>query len=235
MGERLGRVDLLTQYGIAPIPADEGVRMLRELLKRELPETSVVVTGRFGNPPTLLPETGPLPFLRFLEKVRTYVRGVELITEAELSAESEPYLNDHIFDGERLLPGVMGLEAMSQIAMALLETGLPLNFDDVLFQWPVIVPEGQSVKVRLCGSGYRTRFLPYCPQKFGNCIPGRSSSCNLQDRTARRKKYCCLPDRLHRSRASRSEPRSVRPDPVPFRQIPQAARLSSPARQGMPC
>jgi len=68
---------------------------------------------------------GGRPFLRFLEKVRTYVRGVELLVDAEVSVETDPYLNDHIFSGERILPAVIGLEAMAETAMALLETESP--------------------------------------------------------------------------------------------------------------
>src|SRR5260221_362214 len=120
MGERLGRLDLLMQQGITPIPIEEGLRILRELLKRDLPMTSLVVAGRFGDPPTLSFDRQELPFLRFLEKIRAHTPGVELIADAELSVESDPYLNDHIFDGERLLPGVMGLDAMAQVAGPLL-------------------------------------------------------------------------------------------------------------------
>jgi len=53
------------------------------------------------------------------------VRGVELLVDAEVSVETDPYLNDHIFSGERILPAVIGLEAMAETAMALLETESP--------------------------------------------------------------------------------------------------------------
>jgi enediyne polyketide synthase len=53
MGQRLGRMDLLKRQGITPITPDEGVRWLQRLLSNDISATSVVVTGRFGNPPTL--------------------------------------------------------------------------------------------------------------------------------------------------------------------------------------
>jgi enediyne polyketide synthase len=90
-------------------------------------------------------------FLRFLEKIRTHIRGVELIADAELSVESDPYLNDHIFDGERILPGVMGLEAMAQVASALLETESTPEFSEVHFDRPVVVLEGQPATIRVAG------------------------------------------------------------------------------------
>src|SRR5260370_34474472 len=110
--------------------------------------TSLVVAGRFGDPPTLSRDCGDLPFLRFLEKIRTHVPGVELIAEAELSLESDPYLNDHIFDGERLLPGVMGLEAMAQAAGPLLESDTPLTFEDVVFRQPIVISQSHSTRIR---------------------------------------------------------------------------------------
>ena len=38
---------------LTPITVDEGVRIFCELLRRPAPATSLVITGRFGEPPTL--------------------------------------------------------------------------------------------------------------------------------------------------------------------------------------
>ncbi len=119
MGERLGRIEALRHEGITPITPDAGIAMFRRLIGQRLPSVSVVVCGRFGNPPTLQ-VTGPeLPLLRFLEKPRVHIPGVELVVDADLSPDTDPYLDDHLFRGERLLSAVIGLEAMSQVAMAL--------------------------------------------------------------------------------------------------------------------
>lgn len=50
--------------------------------------------------------------LRFIEKPRVHVPGVELIADAELSADNDPYLADHVYQDVPLLPAVVGLEAM---------------------------------------------------------------------------------------------------------------------------
>jgi enediyne polyketide synthase len=103
--------------------------------------------------PTLRIEQPELPFWRFLEEVRVYYPGVELVVDATLSTRSDPYLDDHVFRGERLLPAVIGLEAMAQAAMALLATTeLPI-FEDVQFERPVVVPEGKSLLIRLAALG----------------------------------------------------------------------------------
>jgi enediyne polyketide synthase len=161
MGERLGTLESLRAQGISAIPAETGLAMLRELIRR--PRTldgmngvadpvAVVVTGRFGEPPTLEVERPELPLLRYLEKVRVHVPGVELVVDSEVSADTDPHLADHVFHGEPLFAAVLGMEAMAQAAMALLgKTGtdeIPV-FEDVVFQRPVAVPPGRSTTLRV--------------------------------------------------------------------------------------
>ncbi len=149
MGERLGALDALRQQGITPITLDEGVRTLHALLGCELPVLSTVVTGRFGQPPTLRLADAELPLLRFLERPRVHVPGVELVVEADLSADTDPYLMDHIYQGVPLLPAVMGMEAMAQVAMALTGCEQPPTFENVRFDRPVVVPENERTTIRV--------------------------------------------------------------------------------------
>jgi enediyne polyketide synthase len=149
MGQRLGRVDALAQQGITPITTDEGLRVFRQLLGRRSLPASVVVTGRFGEPPTLKVERPALPLLRFLEECRVYYPGVELVVEARLSEETDPYLRDHVFRGEQLFPAVMGMEAMAQVAAALAGRSTPPSFEEVRFERPVAVPRGASTLIRV--------------------------------------------------------------------------------------
>ena len=148
MGERLGTLEALKQQGITPIPPDEGVRMLRCLIGRSLPKVPVVVTGRFGEPPTLKLQESELPLLRFLERPCVHIPGVELVAEADLSTDTDPYLKDHVYQGEQLFPAVMGLEAMAQATLALTGCSSPPEFEDVQFLRPIVVPDGQRVTVR---------------------------------------------------------------------------------------
>jgi len=132
--------------------------MLRELICRprsadgSADPVSVVVTGRFGEPPTLEVERPELPLLRYLEKVRVHVPGVELVVDSEISADTDPHLADHVFHGEPLFAAVLGMEAMAQAALAVLgKTGseeIPV-FEDVVFQRPVAVPPGRSTTIRV--------------------------------------------------------------------------------------
>jgi enediyne polyketide synthase len=157
MGERLGTLEALIRQGIAPIPPERGVSLLRELLARPAPAStggeasavSIVVAGRFGEPPTLEVERPDLPLLRYLERPRVYFPGVELVVDSEVSADTDPHLADHVFHGEPLFAAVLGMEAMAQAAMALTgETAAPV-FEDAVFLRPVAVPPGRTTTIRV--------------------------------------------------------------------------------------
>ncbi len=149
MGERLGRVQELANEGVTAITPENGLAVIDSLLRRRLSSPGVVVTGRFGRPATLELDGAPLPLLRFLEKTQIYYPGVELVTDAELTPDSDPYLSDHVFRGQRLLPAVMGMEAMAQAAMALAESKTPPTLEEVRFERPVVLPESGHLTIRL--------------------------------------------------------------------------------------
>jgi len=149
MGARLGTVDELARRGITPIPVEKGLDSLRKLLCRKSANVAAVVMGRLREMPTLKVEKPELPFLRFLEKPRVYYPGIELVVDAELSTATDPYLDDHIFRGERLLPAVMGMEAMSEVYMALAETNEPPAFEQVRFERPVVAGDGATTTIRV--------------------------------------------------------------------------------------
>jgi enediyne polyketide synthase len=149
MGQRLGRVDTLARQGIAAITPEEGIDILQRLLSGPTPGPSVVVTGRLGPTPTLRVEQPELPLRRFLERPRIYYPGVELIVEADLSSDADPYLSDHVLGGDPVFPAVMGLEAIAQAAMALAGSDRPPDFEDVAFSRPILVPASGRVMIQV--------------------------------------------------------------------------------------
>lgn len=151
MGQRLGAVETLTRQGITPITVDQGVQILLDLLTRRLPAVSVVVTGRFGQVPTARLENRELPLLRFLERPVVHYPGIELVVDIELYADSDPYLLDHQYQGRRLFPAVMGLEAMAQVAKALAARQETPVFENVKFDRPIIVPDNGPLTIRIAG------------------------------------------------------------------------------------
>ena len=123
--------------------------LFRQLVSAPAPTVPLVVAGRFGIPPALPIEGGELPLLRFLERPRVDYPGIELVVDVDLTTETDPYLDEHVFRGERLFPAVMGLEAMAQVAMAVLRVDEPPIFEDVTFAHPIVVPAGQKATIRL--------------------------------------------------------------------------------------
>ncbi|HKQ38162.1 MAG TPA: SDR family NAD(P)-dependent oxidoreductase, partial [Verrucomicrobiae bacterium] len=148
MGQRLGRIESLRQQGITPITPEVGVEIFERLLMRSSP-VAVVVTGRFGDLPTLKMDKPELPFRRFLEQPKVFYPGVELVVDWALSADADLYVEDHVLHGERLFPAVMGFEAMAQAAMALVNAKEPPSFSDVQLQRPVVVPKTGKTKIRV--------------------------------------------------------------------------------------
>lgn len=148
MGERLGRVDALLHQGISPISSEVGIFWLKRLLCANTP-VRVVVSGRLGpKPPLPMVPQLKLPFWRFLENPRLFYPGIELVVEAELYPASDPYLDDHVFQSERLLPAVLGLEAMAQAARAVTGRVEVPAFEDVRFLQPIVVGEA-GITLRL--------------------------------------------------------------------------------------
>jgi enediyne polyketide synthase len=159
MGARLGTIDALAQQGVTPITPEQGVQMLRQLLCRKLPTPSTIVMGRYRDMPTLNIEKPELPLLRFLERPRVFYPKVELVVDAELSTETDLYLDDHALQGERLLPAVIGLEAMAQTVMGLMALTTPPVFEQVAFERPVLIREKAATTIRVAALARTPRLV----------------------------------------------------------------------------
>ena len=149
MGARLARKDRLVREGIEPIAPEKGVATLLSLLRQSIEPASVVVMGRYSDLPTFEIERPEPPFLRFLEKFKVYYPQVELVSDVALSQSTDPYLDDHKFQGSRLLPAVIGLEAMAQAAAAVCGSTERPSFKEIEFNHPVVVSETATLPIRL--------------------------------------------------------------------------------------
>jgi len=135
MGERLGTMDALRRQGITPVAPEDAVQLMTRLAAAP-PASHVMACGRLGDPPTIRYADEPLPLYRFLEQPRFSIPGVELVADSEVSLRNDPYLTDHAFAGEPLLPAVMGLEAMAQVARTV-SGKMPTRIDHVELLHPV--------------------------------------------------------------------------------------------------
>jgi enediyne polyketide synthase len=152
MGERLAVAEGLARDGITPITPDQGVRLLRRLVTDPDAPTTVVISGRTGAIDTVRRELPELPLLRYVDKPLVRYHGVELITEVDLNAGTDPYLADHRLDGDLLFPAVLGMEAMAQVASAATGwTTMPV-IEDVEFLRPIVVPPDGATTIRIAAA-----------------------------------------------------------------------------------
>lgn len=154
MGHRLGSVPALRRMGIEPIPPAAGTRAFLDLFDRDWPDASLVVAAPLGTLPTLRFASGGARQGRFFEALLRDVPGVELEVECGLDPERDGYVREHDYQGSRLLPAVVGMEAMARVAEAAL--ALPgcvppaprPAICNARFGRPVVVPPGGR-KVRI--------------------------------------------------------------------------------------
>ncbi len=145
MGKKLGSDEVLARQGIMPISPEIGIKILQQVLKTENCPTTVVVSGRL---PDILPREIPdLPFLRFLETPLVYYPGIELVVDANLSAINDPYLTEHVYAKQMLLPAVVSFEAMAQAAMAVLGTEKIPVFEDLKFSYPIVISDNETLRI----------------------------------------------------------------------------------------
>ena len=148
MGEKLGVLESLIREGISPISLDAGIEMLRRVLATPAAPSSLVVMSRSGDLPTITLEPSELPLTRFIDRPRVHYPSIELIADAELSADRDPYLVDHLLDGDLLFPAVLGMEAMAQAAV-LAAPGHPVVLENVEFLRPIVVPPDGTATIRI--------------------------------------------------------------------------------------
>lgn len=149
LARKVGAVDSLRAAGVTPLRSDEGVAAYLELAGRPEANGAFVITGRLSGElePMLFAPTGPAAG-RFLEQVRRWVPGVELVADASLSHAADLYLPEHVFDGTPVFPGVMALEAMAQAARVCAGREELPALRNVRFNRPLIVPEDGAVVMR---------------------------------------------------------------------------------------
>ena len=149
MGERLGVLESLIREGISPIPTEQGITLLNQLLAEPAAPTTIVVMGRAEGLPTITLAEQEVPLLRFIDRTQVYYPGIELVVDADLSANTDLYLADHLLDGDLLFPAVLGMEAMTQTAMALTGQYRSPVLSDMEFLRPIVVPVTGKITIRI--------------------------------------------------------------------------------------
>ncbi|MFI1718260.1 type I polyketide synthase [Streptomyces litmocidini] len=153
MGEKLSVVESLSREGIVPVSPDQGVEILLRLIEDPDAPVVTVISGRTEGIDTVRRDLPELPLLRFTGNPLVRYHGVELVTEVELNAGTDPYLADHLLDGNLLLPAVIGMEAMTQVASAVTgRTGTAPVIEGAKFLRPIVVPPNGSTRIRIAAT-----------------------------------------------------------------------------------
>src|SRR5207302_10740439 len=124
--------------------------MLKHVLRRPPQETRIVVSSRSSQHSQRMKQPD-VPLRRFLEIPGVYYPGIELVVDSDISLASDSYLQDHVLKKEHLLPAVVSLEAMAQVASVLLDLSEPPVFEDVEFSQAITVPVQGKIRVRVAG------------------------------------------------------------------------------------
>ncbi|WP_018252961.1 type I polyketide synthase [Salinispora mooreana] len=153
MGVRLDVLDSLRRRGVGGIAPDDGVAALWRILTDPTAPVTVLCTAAFPESATLSPQPAPdapdLGRLRFAEVMVSRIGQVATVTEAVLSAGADPYLRDHRVGDVSLLPAVLGLEAMVQLASLTLGNRVGWAIRDVRFAAPIDIPELHTRRIRV--------------------------------------------------------------------------------------
>ena len=149
MGERLSVVEALSRQGVTPITPDQGLATLRRLVADPTTPPVVVISGRTEGIHTVERDTPALPLLRFVDRALVRYHGVELVVETDLNAGTDPYLADHLLDGNLLFPAVLGMEAMAQVTAALTGWTEAPTITGAEFARPIVVPPDGSTTIRI--------------------------------------------------------------------------------------
>lgn len=147
MGEHLGVIDNFIKSGIHPIPLKKGVEFFMKWMANFPLLKNIIISGRYGKTYDFS-HTHYLPNLRFIDDIIIHYPGIELICEFELSQYNDLYLEDHEIFEDYIFPGVMGLEAIHQ-AVSFLCPSENFTFGNTLFEHPIILKKGETIKVRI--------------------------------------------------------------------------------------
>ncbi|MFG3407985.1 SDR family NAD(P)-dependent oxidoreductase [Streptomyces sp. NPDC048142] len=152
MGEKLSVVESLSREGITPVSPDQGVEILLRLISDPDAPVVTVISGRTEGITTVRRDLPPLPLLRFTGSPLVRYHGVELVTEAELNSGTDLYLPDHLLDGNMLMPAVIGIEAMVQVASAVTgRNDIPV-IEGAQFLRPIVVPPAGTTRIRIAAT-----------------------------------------------------------------------------------
>ena len=143
-----GVLDELARADTRALDTAEALDVLRAILESGQQGEPLIVTGRYGRCPDPLAELPALHRHRFLEWPRVFYPGIELVADAELSTDTDPYLLDHAPYGLPVFPLVGAIEAMLSAAQCLGRDDGPPVIEDLRIGDAISCSPGQRFVLR---------------------------------------------------------------------------------------
>ncbi|MEM9820300.1 MAG: SDR family NAD(P)-dependent oxidoreductase [Bacteroidota bacterium] len=148
MGVSLNSIDQLKEKGVWPISVKRGVAILEQLIADQSCAGRYIISGRFGNIPTLKYIKHRLPIGRFIGKIKNHIPQVEVVSEVNVNLNDDVYLTNHVFQNQYVFPTVMILEGIAQVCSVLAQGKAQWTFDHLQIHKSIFIPKQASNIVR---------------------------------------------------------------------------------------
>ena len=170
MGARMGSVETLSHMGIGAISPDKGIKHFMKWFENPASDQQVVVASRLGGLDTWRRGNKTIPEgNRYLQTIKYFEPGVELVAQAQLNRKDDLYTDDHNYRGSLLFPTVFGLEAMAQAAAALAGYSniKSVVLENITLLKPIVVPDKGNTTIQIVAERMEDSFNDVVRMKVG--------------------------------------------------------------------
>lgn len=152
MASKLGSAKRFQKKGVGLVSKAEGISRFMKLFEFNPGAQQTMIAGRLWENSGFRIRSIQKPKAdRFLTKILTWTPGVEVLSRAHLTLETDLYLKDHCFNGSYLFPTVFGLEAMAEAA-ALVSGATEIDsacFEKIDLERPIVVDEKLGTEIEI--------------------------------------------------------------------------------------
>ncbi|MFQ5980220.1 MAG: SDR family NAD(P)-dependent oxidoreductase [Candidatus Heimdallarchaeota archaeon] len=150
MATKGSTLQVMSERGITAIPTNQAVsNLIKEIKHGNTPE--VVIAGSLGvfSDQSNVGEMPSLETFPMIDSFAESEKGNEVVTEHNLTLESDPFLKDHQINGIPVLPGVFGLEMFQETYECINSSKKVVGFENVKFKSAIKLLSGEGKKI-LC-------------------------------------------------------------------------------------
>ncbi|MBK9266453.1 MAG: SDR family NAD(P)-dependent oxidoreductase [Polyangiaceae bacterium] len=172
IGHKLGVVESLERRGVSAISVEQGVAAYLQLMSAPHPGPVHVIIGSLPDAQrSVIMSSRPVVTGRFIEMISDWLPEAAITVEAVLNHRVDRYIAEHVYQGTPLMPGVVALEAMTQVVMACRNKDQrPTRIEEIVFYRPLIVPFGVDTRVQISARKREGQGDSYGVELFANKV-----------------------------------------------------------------